>query len=289
MTVATSVERLMLDLINDERRQAGVDPLELERQLNTSAENHSEWMLDRNVFSHTGQGGSSAGDRMADAGFDFSGSWSWGENVAWQSERGASGIADDVRNLHESLMNSPGHRANILSANFDYIGIGVEVGNFSGYDAVMVTQNFAKTGAPVQIDGGGAAPKPQVLASDDQGGNSAPEVEMGDLFVARVRGAWQAKVEKALDVVDADGDDIVSFEFRDTEGRDSFRLKGTGILDAENGVVVAAEDLDQLVVIPDRSPGTQTLSVRASDGEDWGEWEDFRLTTLSPEDWSALG
>ena len=45
-------------------------------------------------------------------------------------ERGSTGIADDVRNLFTSLMNSAGHRANILSASYDYVGIGVERGDF---------------------------------------------------------------------------------------------------------------------------------------------------------------
>ena len=51
---------------------------------------------------------------------------------------------DDV---HESLMNSPGHRANILNPAFDEIGIGIENGDFEGFDSVMVTQNFGATDA----------------------------------------------------------------------------------------------------------------------------------------------
>ncbi|MFD1508145.1 CAP domain-containing protein, partial [Lacimonas salitolerans] len=105
---------------------------------------HSQWMLQHNVFSHTGIGGSSATQRMRDAGFDFSGSWRSAENIAVQSERGAAGIMDDVQNLHTSLMNSPGHRANILNPALDYIGIGIETGNYSfssgTYKSVIVTQ-----------------------------------------------------------------------------------------------------------------------------------------------------
>ncbi|MEX0305437.1 MAG: CAP domain-containing protein [Leisingera sp.] len=142
--------------MNAERTSRGLNPVQLELRLNDSAEDHSEWMLQQDVFSHTGAGGSSAGDRMADAGFVFSGSWTWAENIAWQSERGAPGLADDVINLHNSLMNSPGHRANILSASVEVIGIGIEQGNFNGWDAVMVTQNFARTSAPVQLDTGGS-------------------------------------------------------------------------------------------------------------------------------------
>ncbi|WP_170762125.1 CAP domain-containing protein [Ruegeria lacuscaerulensis] len=155
MSTASNLEREMLALINAERTSRGLNPLKLEKRLNDSAEDHSDWMLQSNNFSHTGSGGSSATQRMKAAGFDFSGNWRSGENIAWQSERGAAGASDDVAQLHQSLMNSPGHRANILNPDFEYIGIGIETGNFNGWNAVMVTQNFAKTSAPVQLDTGG--------------------------------------------------------------------------------------------------------------------------------------
>ncbi len=152
MSTASEVEREMLALINQERTSRGLDPLQLERQLNESSEDHSAWMLNTDRFSHTGSGGSSATQRMQSAGFDLEGSWRTGENIAWQSERGAPGISDDVAQLHQNLMNSPGHRANILNPDFKYIGIGVETGDMQGFDAVMVTQNFATTDAEVMLD-----------------------------------------------------------------------------------------------------------------------------------------
>jgi serralysin len=160
MPVASSLERQMLDLINQERTSRGLNPVQLELRLNSSAESHSKWMLQQDLFSHTGAGGSSSTERMTNAGFTFSGSWASAENIAWQSERGATGISDDVINLHNSLMNSLGHRANILNPNFIVVGIGIEQGDFGGYDAVVVTQNFARTSAPVQLDTGGPVPNP---------------------------------------------------------------------------------------------------------------------------------
>ncbi|MFN3209858.1 MAG: CAP domain-containing protein [Roseovarius sp.] len=160
MSVASSYERQMLDLINAERAARGIDPLTLELRLNDASEDHSAWMDDALVFSHTGAGGSDPGDRMRDAGFVFSGSWTWGENIAMQSERGAPGLSDDVIDLHNSLMNSSGHRANILNPNFEVIGIGIEVGDNRGFDAVYVTQAFARTDAPLQLDTSGGTPPP---------------------------------------------------------------------------------------------------------------------------------
>jgi len=171
MSVASTFERQMLDLINEERTSRGLNALTLELRLNEASEDHSIWMDTTGNFSHTGVGGSDPGDRIRDADFVFSGSWTWGENIALQSERGAPGIADDVIDLHNALMNSPGHRANILNPNFELIGIGIELGDGRGYDAVYVTQNFARTSAPVQLDTG-AAPAPQPTAPEP-----APEPE----------------------------------------------------------------------------------------------------------------
>nr|WP_321249414.1 CAP domain-containing protein [uncultured Ruegeria sp.] len=154
MSTANTFEREMLALINQERTSRGLNQLKLETQLNDSSENHSSWMLNTDTFSHTGSGGSSATQRMENAGFDLEGSWRTGENIAWQSERGAPGISNDVAQLHQGLMNSPGHRANILKPEFEYIGIGIETGDMQGFDAVMVTQNFAATDAAVLPDTG---------------------------------------------------------------------------------------------------------------------------------------
>ena len=151
MSIASPLEQAMLKLINAERAAVGVAPLSFDTNLNDAAEDHSSSMLVNNIFSHTGADGSSARERMVEAGFRFEGTNASGENIAFQSERGAEGLADDVEDLHDSLMDSPGHRANILSANFDEIGIGIVEGSYTAeggtFNAVMVTQNFAKTDA----------------------------------------------------------------------------------------------------------------------------------------------
>ncbi|MCV3271710.1 CAP domain-containing protein [Roseobacter sinensis] len=182
MSRASDLERQMLDLINEERTSRDLDPVELELRLNDSSEDHSQWMLEEDRFSHAGENGSSAGDRMEAADFAFEGSWTWGENIAYQSERGAPGLADDVENLHDSLMNSPGHRANILNPDFEVVGLGIETGDFNGFDAVMVTQNFAATDAELQIDEGSSATsaEPVAEAPDPQPDPETPVAEAPD-------------------------------------------------------------------------------------------------------------
>ncbi|SFK34612.1 Carboxypeptidase regulatory-like domain-containing protein [Nitrosomonas aestuarii] len=145
MSQATIYEQFMLELINAERSKTGTQPLAFNSDLNESSEAHSSWMIATDTFSHTGAGGSNPGDRMTAAGYSFSGSWTWGENIAWMSTRGPAGLADEVQQLHTMLMNSAGHRANILNGSFREIGVGFEVGEFQRFEGAFVTQNFART------------------------------------------------------------------------------------------------------------------------------------------------
>lgn len=286
MSKASSLERLMLDLVNEEREARGLDPLRLDLRLNDSAEGHSEWMLRADRFSHTGEGGSSATDRMKEAGFVFSGSWGSGENVAWQSERGASGLADDVEDLHGRLMNSSGHRANILNPKFEVMGIGVERGGFDGWDAVMVTQNFAFTAAPLRIDGGGSsggsgggsqpAPKPKPAPKpqpDPAPEGSTPVVDARDIELAP--GKYQA-IKRFVSVSDEDGDRVLRYEI---EGPDDARVKvDRKAVDVGDGHVMRAADLGKTIVQFNRSGEDQTFRIRAQDEDGWGAWDSFTMS-----------
>ena len=137
-------------------------PLTFNLLLIDSATNHSQWMIDTNTFSHTGEGGSSPGDRMAAAGYNFTGGWTRGENIAWTGTTGSLNVTSAVANRHEGLFKSSGHRKNILNGNFREIGISTLTGEFSDYNnlgqyidynALMVTQNFAKSGNSVFLTG----------------------------------------------------------------------------------------------------------------------------------------
>jgi Ca2+-binding RTX toxin-like protein len=121
-------------------------PLASNGSLATAAQGHSQWMLDTDTFSHTGSGGSNAGNRMSAAGYSFTGSWSWGENISWRGTTGTLNLTTSVGTQHSSLFQSPGHRENILDPGFREIGVGVRTGVFQGYNASMVTENFARSG-----------------------------------------------------------------------------------------------------------------------------------------------
>src|SRR5688572_6062026 len=109
MSQPSAYEQYMLELINAERAKTGAQPLAFDGDLNESSESHSAWMLANDIFSHTGVNGSNGEARMRTAGYQFTGSWSWAENIAWATTRAPSGLQDEVLLLHTNLMNSSDH------------------------------------------------------------------------------------------------------------------------------------------------------------------------------------
>lgn len=134
-----------------------VQPLAANPLLSQAAADHSQWMLANDVFSHTGEGGSDPGDRMADVGFVFDGAWSWGENLAWSGTTGTLDPDAAIDTHHDGLFASPGHRENLFAAQFRETGIGQETGTFfaqgQDWNASMLTHKFAKSGSEVFLTG----------------------------------------------------------------------------------------------------------------------------------------
>jgi serralysin len=157
MTIATDLEHYMLTLVNQERTSRGLDPLLMEQNLNTSADAHSEWMTRANIFAHEGDNGSSATDRMLAADMDLTAPWKTAENLAATSVTGTDSYIDEIDRMHVGLMESPGHRANILDPDLDYVGIGLAFGPLSygtgtPQSSLLITQNFATTNGRADLD-----------------------------------------------------------------------------------------------------------------------------------------
>ncbi|MCU9612022.1 CAP domain-containing protein [Caldibacillus lycopersici] len=105
----------VIDLTNQERKNAGLAALKADSELNAVALKKSQDMQQNNYFSHTSPTYGSPFDMMRDFGVDYQ---SAGENIA-QGQRTPQEVVD-------AWMNSPGHRANILNAKFTHIGVGFE-------------------------------------------------------------------------------------------------------------------------------------------------------------------
>jgi uncharacterized protein YkwD len=138
-------ENYLLQLINDSRAQAEAKPLAFDAELVNAAGKHSDWMVGQDVFSHTGADGSSPSGRMTADGYTWTAA---GENIAYMSGSSAATLdASDVERLHSLLMESPGHRENLLNPDFTEVGIGLTEGDFHGRPAIFVTEDFGRPAA----------------------------------------------------------------------------------------------------------------------------------------------
>jgi uncharacterized YkwD family protein len=109
----TSEEQQMIDLINAERSKNGLSPLKADMALMRVARLKAADLSINKYFSHQSPTYGSPFDMLKS--FDIS-YRSAGENIAGNSTVSAA---------HTALMNSSGHRANILKSNFNTVGIGI--------------------------------------------------------------------------------------------------------------------------------------------------------------------
>jgi len=117
----------IFELVNRSRIEEDLDPLAWSAPLAVVGERHATEMYLLGYFGHTSPTTGTVGDRMADSGIPYR---VVGENLA---------LAATARTVHEGLMNSPGHRANILGSGFTRLGIGV----IHGPLGLMVVQVFS--------------------------------------------------------------------------------------------------------------------------------------------------
>jgi uncharacterized protein YkwD len=131
------------DMVNAERAKEGLAPMSYNIFLEKSAQAHADDMRARAFFEHDTPDGVSAEDRIDRDGYlePFhsclcSKSYTVGENIA----KGQATAAEVV----ETWMNSPQHRANIMSPDFNEIGIGLTAvdPNDTGFKGFFWVQNF---------------------------------------------------------------------------------------------------------------------------------------------------
>src|SRR5947209_276802 len=109
----SAAEKQLFDLVNREREKAGLGRLAWSDQLARAAVKHSKLLEEHQDLSHQFEGEPTLQERIGATGARFN---SVAENVA---------EAPDVLTAHTGLMHSPGHRANILHADYNAIGIAI--------------------------------------------------------------------------------------------------------------------------------------------------------------------
>jgi len=121
-------EYQLFDLTNAARVTHGLSVLSWDEAVRETARDHSKDMADNNYFSHTNLNGQSPFDRMTE------------DNITYRmaGENLATGQISSIF-AHEGLMNSLGHRENILQSDFEGLGVGVA---FSTDSRPYYTENF---------------------------------------------------------------------------------------------------------------------------------------------------
>lgn len=129
-TSSATVQSLLLEAVNAERVKAGLAAVCGNSKLQVAAQLHSQDQATNNFMSHTGSDDSTMSQRIDAQGFKWS---ALGENVA-------AGYST-VSSVMAGWMNSKGHQANILNANYTFFGGGYAYNAASTYRHYW-TQDF---------------------------------------------------------------------------------------------------------------------------------------------------
>lgn len=135
-----SVRTEMLAQVNQSRRSEGHPPLRYNAQLNAAAQAHAEDMARRDFYNHRSPEGKDVADRWYAQG---GGQWeAVGENILYCNR--CSAPSAQAREFHQRWMQSPGHRRNIMRADFDEFGFGMASAN----GRIYAVQNFLRQRQP---------------------------------------------------------------------------------------------------------------------------------------------
>jgi uncharacterized protein YkwD len=180
---AAQAESLLLELVNQARREAGRRPLQLMPALSAVARAHSEDMSANHFIAHNSRTSGTPADRLRRANLQ---SGIVLENLG----RGYS-----AREIHEGLMSSPGHRANIMNERVTHIGIGVAVEHGAG-GGLVVTENFIEVASPVDLNAAPAFLLSRLNSARTRRGAAALEVrpQLAEVAGATARAFFEGNV-----------------------------------------------------------------------------------------------
>lgn len=129
VTSLTPDQQSLVDMVNQERANAGLAPLKVDFRLVSVAQAKAQDMKTNNYFGHTSPTYGTAWAMMSAVGINYQYA---GENIAGN---------DSVAGAMAAWMSDPGHRANILNPQFTDIGVGIVYGSAYGN---LYVQEFAQ-------------------------------------------------------------------------------------------------------------------------------------------------
>lgn len=179
---AQEVARALAVLIAEEREKRKLPPLTIQSRLSQIAQMHSQDMLAHGFIAHTSPSTGEASDRVRRAGIVTTVVL---ENIG----RGYS-----ASEIHQGLMESPGHRGNILNADARELGIGVVEEREGERLAFLATELFTRLAREVSV-----TDAPAVLASD-----LAAQRRMKKLKPVKIDASLAEAAQRAADKLAAD-------------------------------------------------------------------------------------
>jgi uncharacterized protein YkwD len=148
----SAAERSVLDLTNQRRATAGLVALRLDTRLAALARDRAEYMAATDDLSHTQADGTKVFDLMDDANITWYGA---GEIIAWNT---AAALDYSAAFAVRAWMDSPGHKAIIMSKGYNYVGFGLAISPTTGkrWWAGVYMKGPDRSGAWVKIGSAGA-------------------------------------------------------------------------------------------------------------------------------------
>src|SRR5229473_6221996 len=132
----SDTEKMLFDSVNRERAAKELPLLKWDEGLARAAHKHAELMAEQYLVLHQLPGEADLATRAREAGASFS---HITENI---------GMAACAGGLHDGWMHSPGHRANILDAAIDSVGIAV----VDGGEQLFAVEDFARVVTLLSIE-----------------------------------------------------------------------------------------------------------------------------------------
>jgi hypothetical protein len=139
---STITSRRIVELTNQERVLEGLSVLSINETLNESARLKMEDMLDYGYFAHN----SPQGIRP----------WHWFREVDYDYTFAGENLAMNFIEAEDTLqawIGSPSHRENILSKDYQEIGVAVGIGKIDGEETTVVVQHFGKRYLVARVEG----------------------------------------------------------------------------------------------------------------------------------------
>jgi hypothetical protein len=130
----------LLNYSNKKRDEAGLSDLILNPKLTLAAEQKAKDMFKKGYWAHMSPDGTEPWDFILGQKYDYIYA---GENLAKNFS--------NSKEVVQAWYNSPSHKSNLLSANYDEVGFAVVNGVLNGYETTLVVQMFGRPREPSML------------------------------------------------------------------------------------------------------------------------------------------